>query len=160
MKEEDRNPAVCRAFVATAKNIMVHHPEVKHTWSIDADEDHCILDIPKRSEDGFDITVEVFPYEIIVSADGPHLHFDDIKNDDIKNIEATVQEALGLIRDMLSPVMRVVEQRSNGQPYKWHLESYREGQWKREDTTGILFYNFFGRKTKNIYQNNVLPRRI
>ena len=71
----------------------------------------------------FDITVEVFPYEIIVSADGPHLHFDDIKN-----IESTVQEALGLIRDMLSSAMRVVEQRSNGQPYKWHLESFHDGK--------------------------------
>jgi hypothetical protein len=113
------------------------------------------LDIPKQSENGFDITVEVFPHEIIVSADGPHLHFDDMKN-----IETTVQEALGLIRDMLSPAIRVVEQRSNGHPYKWHLESFRNGQWQREDTTDILFYNYFGKKSKTIYQNDILPGRI
>jgi hypothetical protein len=71
MKFEDRNLALCRAFVGAAKDILSHHPEVKHTWSIDDDEDHCILDIPKQSEDGFDITVKVFPHEIVVSADGP-----------------------------------------------------------------------------------------
>ena len=154
MKEEDRNPVVCRAFVANAKDILAHHPEVKHAWSIDDDEDHCILDIPKQSDDGFDITVEVFPNEIVVSADGPHIRFDDIKI-----IEDTVRDVLGLVRDMLSPAMRVVEQVSNEKPYKWHLESFHDGKWIREDTTGILFYNYFGKKTKNIYYNKVLPSR-
>ncbi len=155
MKKEDRNPALCRAFIAMAKDILSQHPEVKHTWSIDDDEDHCILDIPKQSESGFDIMTEVFPSQIVVSADGPHHHFDDTKN-----IETTVQEALGLIRDLLSPAMRVVEYRSSGQPYKWHLESCRNGQWQREDTTGLFFYNFFGKRTQNIHQNHILPSRI
>jgi hypothetical protein len=155
MKNNDRDPTLCRAFISTAKVILAEHPEVKHSWSIDDDEDHCILDIPKQSEHGFDITVEVYPHEIAVSTDGPHVHFDDVKH-----IGAAVQEALGLVRDLLSPTMRVVKYQSNGQPYKWCLESLRDGKWYREDTMGILFYNFFGRRSTIICQNHVLPGRI
>lgn len=154
MKRDGRDPAFCRAFVVAAKGILSQHPEVKHSLSIDDDEDHCILDIPKQSDDGFDITIEVFPSGIILSASGAHIHFDDIKE-----AESTISEVFGLIRDLLSPAMRVVEQRSNEQPYKWYLESLRNGQWQREDANGLLFYNFFGKKTEKIYQNNIMQNR-
>jgi hypothetical protein len=154
MINDNRDPSLCRSFVAKAKADLIQHPEVKHSWSIDEDEDHCILDIPKAAQNGFDITIEVFPNEITVLANGLHLHFDDIKD-----VEKTVQNVLGMLRELLSPSMRVVEFRSNGHPYRWVLESFRNNRWHREDTTGIVFYNIFGRRTKNIYQNQILPRK-
>jgi len=155
MKTENRNPTLCRAFVKKAKEILVNYPDIRHEWSIDADEDHCILDIPRQSETGFNITVEAFPYEIIVSADGPRHHFDDVKN-----IETTVENVLGLVRDLLSPAMRIREIVSNGRPYKWHLESQQHGQWIIEDTTGLFsIFALLGGKSERIYQNNELPSR-
>ncbi len=155
MKTEGRNPTLCRAFVKTAKEILANYPNIRHEWSIDDDNDHCILDIPRQSETGFNITIETFPSEIIVSADGPHHHFDDVKD-----IKATVDNVLGLVRDLLSPAMRIREIVSNGRPYKWHLESQQHGQWIIENTTGLFsIFALLGKKSERIYQNNILPIR-
>lgn len=152
---EDRNPILCQAFVATAKDILQHHPDLMHTWSIDDDEDHCILVFPKLNNDGFDVTAEVFFDQIIVSADGPHVHFDNLDK-----IDETVRQALGLIRDLLSPSMRVIELLSNNKAYKWKLELLKNNQWDCIETVGIFLYNYFGVKSKKIYQNKTLPVRF
>jgi len=154
MKDENRNPALCRSFVAKAKDVLSGAPSVIHTWSIDEDEDHCILDIPKRSDDGFDISIEVYPNEVNVSAEAPHIHF-ELKDD----IESLVDSVLGLLRDLLSPTMRVREQCSNGKPYRWHIESFRRGQWHTEETVGLFFYNYLGSKSETIYTNKVMTAR-
>jgi hypothetical protein len=154
MKTENRNPALCRSFVAKARNVLSGAPNIIHTWSIDEDEDHCILDIPKQSDDGFDISIEVYPNEVVVSAEAPHVHF-ELKDD----IEDLVDSVLGLTRDLLSPVMRVGEQRSNGKPYRWHLESFRHAQWNTEETMGLFFYSWLGSKSEKIYANKTMPAR-
>ena len=66
------NQMLCRSFVRQAKEALSQHPYIKHEWSIDDDEDHCILDIPEESDSGFPITVEVYPDEITVIASGAH----------------------------------------------------------------------------------------
>ncbi len=152
----NRDPALCRTFVRIAKEALSSRPEVEHTWSIDADEDHCILDIPPCSDTGFSITVEVFPAEITVSMQGPHEHF-PLDSD----AEELVRSVLGLIRDLLSPAMRLRELRAGGSPYCWHVEMLQEdGTWQTEFTTGLVFWNYFGRRSERIYQNDVLPSRV
>lgn len=151
---ENRNPALCRAFTSKAQEAFAHYPQIEHSWSIDADEDHCILDIPKKTDCGFPITAEVFPDEIVIIAEGAHSHL-EISDD----VDVLVESALGLIRDLLSPTMRVRELCSNGRAFRWYLESLSDGQWRTEEVTGLFFFPFFGKKTQNIYQNNTLPSR-
>ena len=147
------DPTLCRMFVTRAKAILAKHPQIRHEWSIDADEDHCILDIPKAEPDGFDITVEVDPEEIIIFGQGFHLHFDE------GGIDAKVESSLGLIRDLLGPGMRIMECLIGGTPYRWDAQSFQNGQWITENTSGRFFRKYFGERTYKIYQNKVLEAR-
>jgi len=152
----NRDPTLCRTFVTLAQASLATNPEVKHTWSIDADEDHCILDIPPYSDTGFSITIEVFPEEITVSMGGPHEHF----RREGMSPEELVGSVLGLTRDLLSPAMRLREQRAGGSAFQWHVEALQaDGTWLAEATTGLLFWNYFGKRSERIYQNDVLPSR-
>ena len=150
----DRNPTFCRELVKTGKDLLSRHPEVLHEWSIDADEDHCILDIPKKSEDGFDITFEVYPEEIMVMAGGAHTQLSAREYKD-----KTVETAFGLLRDLLTKNMRVREKLSNGKPYSWSIESIGNGKWNFEESNTLFFWNYFGKKTEKIYSNDILPVR-
>jgi hypothetical protein len=150
----NRDPTLCRSFVRQAKEALSHYPQIKHEWSIDADEDHCILDIPEECDSGFPITVEVYPDEIMVIASGAHtnLHLDG-------NPDELAAHALGLVRDLLSPAMRIRERLAGGEPYKWAFESFRDGEWITAEWIGLFFYNYLGKKTEKIYQNSILPAR-
>lgn len=151
----NRNPILCRCFVDQAKQFLSTYPQIKHEWSIDEDQDHCILDIPEESENGFSITVEVDSDQIIVLTSGAHQNFEF--NGD--NPDDLVSEILGLVRDLLSPMMRIRERLSNGKPYKWAFEVYHNEQWITEEFVGLLFWNYFGKRTEKIYQNETLPAR-
>jgi hypothetical protein len=151
----DRDPILCRTFVRLAREALATRPEVKHSLSIDAGGDHCILDIPPCSDAGFNITIQVFPSEIVVSMQGAHEHF---RLED--GPEDLVRSVLGLVRDLLSPAMRVREQCAGGWPFRWHVEMLQnDGTWHTETTTGLFFWNYFGRRSERIYQNHVLPSR-
>ena len=152
---ENRDPALCRAFVKRARELFQDNPRAKHSWSVDADEDHCILDIPEQAAEGFSVTVQAFADEIILSAGGAHCHFDAKAG-----IESCVETVLGLVRDLLSPQMRVRELRSNNRPYRWYIEVWNGEQWLAEEEYGYFFWNYFGRKAERHYQNHVLKSRL
>lgn len=151
----NRDPALCRAFIAYGKRMFSQHPDIPHSWSIDDDEDHCILDIPKKINDGFDITVEVAPDEISLFCEGFHEHFpleghpDDFANNHI-----------GFLSDLLTPLMRLREHIAGASAYKWTLECLEDEIWVPERTTGLVFFNYFGRRRERIYQNFSLPIRV
>jgi hypothetical protein len=149
-----RNPELCRSFVLQAKKALSEHPQIQHTWSIDDDEDHCILDIPETNEDGFPITAKVYPEEITIIAGGAHTTL--LLENDPNELAA---HALGLIRDLLGPGMRIRERLAGGKPYKWAFELYQDGQWKTEEEIGLCFWNYFGKRSEKTYQNMVLPAR-
>ena len=145
---------MCRSFVRQAKEALSHFPQIKHAWSIDADEDHCILDIPEQCDGGFPITVEVYPDEVMVTAGGAHTNASpDGKPDEL------AAHVLGYVRDLLSPAMRIRERLAGGQPFKWAIELKRDGTWETEEWVGLFFYNYFGKKSERTYQNSVLPER-
>ena len=149
-----RDPTLCRNFVRQAQQALSHHPQIVHEWSIDDDEDHCILDIPEADENGFPVTVEVYPEQITVMAGPAHVHLDP--DGDADELAAY---ALGLIRDLLSPAMRIREQLAGGRPFKWTLEHLHGGKWIMEEEMGLLIYNWFAKRSERIYQNQILPAR-
>jgi hypothetical protein len=154
VNEYHRDPELCRLFVSEAKRILAKHPEVQHSWSIDGDEDRAILEIQGKGDAGFDITAHIHPNEITLWGEGWHEHYaaTEPKSDFVAHM-------LGLIRDMLSPSMRIRETLSNGTPYKWNLENLEDGTWVVENTCGLFFWNCFGKKTEKFYSNEVLPAR-
>jgi hypothetical protein len=154
VNESHRNPELCRLFASEAKRILARHPGVQHSWSIDADEDHAILEIEGKGDAGFDITAHIDSSEIILWSEGWHEHYaaTEPKTDFVAHM-------LGLIRDMLSPSMRIRETLSNGTPYKWNLENLEDGTWVVENTCGLFFWNWFGKKTEKFYSNEALPAR-
>jgi hypothetical protein len=143
-----------REFVEQAKRFLAECPQIRHAWEY-ADESHCTLEIPVQCEGGFTITVEVSAEEIMVGAGGAHtnLIFDD---GDPKEF---VGRALGLIRDLVSPVMRVRERTAGGKPYWWAFESLMDGKWHTEESVGLLVWNWFGKRSQRTYQNTILPSR-
>jgi len=151
----NRDPTLCREFVTQAKGILSQHPQIQHTWSVDADEDHCILDIPVQCEGGFDITVEVNPDEITVRGGGAHINA-NLGRGDPKEL---VRRTLGFVRDLLSPTMRIREWTAGGLAYKWAFELLKDGNWQFVESVGLLWWNWFGRRAERTYQNTVLPSR-
>ena len=75
-------------------------------------------------------------------------------------VTESVQDALGFARDLLSPDMRVREQLSDERGYRWNLERRQEGEWALESTTGLMFWNYFGRRSERFYQNQHPPGRL
>ena len=154
MNPTHRDPTLCREFVRQGKAFLSEYPEVRHTWSIDADEDHCILDIPEQSEDGFPITVHVWPNEVTVTAGGAHTNATPQGKP-----QELVARTLGYVQDLMSPRMRVRERLAGGRAYKWAIELCMDGKWETEEWVGLFFYNYFGRRSERTYQNRVLPSR-
>lgn len=132
------------------------HPEIPRTWSIHPGGERCTLAIPAREEQGFAITVEVTPREITFFGGGFHAHtlLNDGDPADFANHFA------GLLYDLLTPLMRIREHRAGRGAHKWTLECLEEdGTWAAEGTMGLLFFNFFGRRSERFYQNTWLPVR-
>ena len=114
---------------------------------------HMEVEFPKQSASGFDIALEIADAEMRIETDrGWHEYWADPTAQDVENV-------LGLVRDMLSAACRLRERRACGSPYRWDLESLVDGVWRRDGTTGLLFWNYFGRRSQRIYQNDALPAR-
>ena len=127
-------------------------PALKHQWRVS--EERLVLRIPAVSPDGFDVELEA-------SADGLELRCGRMHTplDDASDPAVSICDALGLVRDLLSPAMRLREICASGNPYRWCLEATTERGWRVEYRTGLLFWNFLGRRSERIYRNDHLPAR-
>jgi hypothetical protein len=115
---------------------------------------HLQVEFPKQGPSGFDVFLTVTDGDVLLETDrGWHLQQEGPS-------EQQIEEFLGLVRDMLSTACRLRERRAGGRPYRWHLESFVEGVWRRDGTTGLVFWNYFGRRSEHVYQNDTLPARI
>ncbi len=123
-------------------------PRVAHAW-----EAGDVLAFPAQSHDGFEVRIVPAGRELIVFTQGYHEHLSGKPS-------TIVEQALGLVRDLLSPDMRIRERRAGGSPYRWVLERRAATGWEREASTGLLFWNWFGRRSERIYQNHQLPGRL
>ena len=96
--------------------------------------------------------VEVQPDEIVVRAGNAHTHID--LDADADTVAA---RALGLVCDLLSPAIRIRERLAAGKPYKWVREVCQDRHWVAQEWDGLIFFNYFGKRTERIYQNSILP---
>ena len=125
---------------------------LSHEWL--ASQDGLVLRIPAISSDGFDVELEANTDGLELRSGGMHTPLD------VGPDPATaVRDALGLMRDLLSPAMRLRELRAGGSPYRWFIETRVEAGWCTEYEMGLLFWSFFGRRSERIYWNEHLPAR-
>ena len=108
---------------------------------------------PALDASGFDVTVRVEGRSVLVETDtGWHDHRDDASPEQLGSVT-------GLVRDLLSPAMRIRELRASDRPYRWHLEHFDGQGWRRESTMGLMLWNVFGSRSERIYANRHLPSR-
>ena len=146
--------ALVHEFVRVAKRFFERYPKVDHVLSVGSEGEYCVLEIPMSNEGGFDIHLDVGDREILIHCGDFHDH-----HELDSEIVEFVNHYFGFIYDLLSVSMRLREFCSGRRPYKWTLECLEDGHWSEESTTGMLLYNYFGRKSELIMQNKTLPAR-
>ena len=142
-------------FFAYVSEILASEPAVDHSWSAD----RLSVVFPKKSDNGFDIVVAYDPSTNTLEIQTDRGYHDHYHIEKFDSFSAALACVFGLVRDLLSPNMRIEETTANGKPRKWQLQSYTKGQWVTESTTGLLVWNIFGRKSTVAYSNHVLPLR-
>ncbi len=132
-----------------AARVLEAHPTLPHRWQ--ARDELCF---PSVAEQGFDVIVRPEPDGItVLTSVGFHEHFDGAP-------ASAVGDALGFTRDLLSPHMRVRERRSGTRPYRWCVERRDSDEWCVVAETGLLLWNYLGRRSERVHQNCQLPGRL
>jgi hypothetical protein len=132
--------------------VLASYPELRHSWEDTPGGVRLVF--PRVDTDGFQVSVEAQGSSLIVSGVGFHTHFDWHET-----AAEAVRQALGLVRDLLGPGMRVRELRASGRPYRWELQRFDGREWRTQEVTGLLFWNYFGARSERFYQNMMLPPR-
>lgn len=153
-KNMNRDPKFLRAFVAEAKRLFSTYEDISHTWVIGDDEDECTLLVPKSSDQGFDVFFDLCAEEVVVYCGAFHEHY-PVEGD----VEEFAAHCVGMLYDLLSPIMRLKEYKAGETPYKWTLEMDQGGKWQAEGTTALLFYNYLAKRNESILQNRHLAPR-
>ena len=138
------------SFRRYGTTVFSRNPEIVHVWSLEPNR--CELSIPARSENGFDIRFEIDLNAVTLYWGNWHTRFE--------STDRLVEDLFGLLRDMLSPDMRVRELCANSNPYRGFLESYDGSRWSTEYEMGLIFWNYFGKRSVRTYSNTILPGRL
>ena len=132
--------------------VLARYPVVGHQWSVNSGR--CELLIPASTPTGFDIDFVVLSHTATVRWGRWHTQFEPEPG-----IDALVESLFGLLRDMLSPDMRIRELWAWPLPYRGFLEAFDGARWSTEQEMGLIFWNYVGRRSVQIYSNSVLPSR-
>ena len=141
------------AFVKQAEAALAAYPHLHHEWRRQTGEVKLVF--PPAGPEGFEVWALASDAELIVGGEGAHHHFeyDDGPHED------AIAAALGLVRDLLSPTMRVREYLAGASAYRGVLEAEVYGEWHAEEESGSIFYNWFAPGSERVLQNHHLPPR-
>lgn len=142
-------------FFEFVSGLVESDPAITCRWS----QDRLKVSFPKNENSGFDIEVAYEPTSETLNLQTDHGYHDHFHTNQFESFSAALSNVFGLVRDLLSPNMRIVETRANGKPRKWQLQALVDGNWATEAKVGLLFWNVFGEKTTVEYINHVLPPR-
>lgn len=119
------------------------------------DKGNVVLEIPKLDAQGFDVTVVADDQEVTVYSEFiAHQHFTSDGD------HAAVSElALGLVRDLLSPLMRLRVIEVRGKPSRGDFQVSQSGEWHTEALTGVIGLGMLGKRIEKFYVNRRLPAR-
>ena len=103
-----------------------------------------------KDEKGFAVTLGVGPRDIIVSSGFWHEHFDKDEED----------KALNCFAFMLSDSCRLRIDYKRENPKSWTIESWENGNWTSESTTGLFSINFWSPTRTEYLQNDLIKTRV
>lgn len=140
-----------------AAQLLAGERHLIHTWSGIARGKHTLV-FPVQCQNGFEVRVEAGPDGLAVGvAEGWHDMTCD-RNPVRETEEALVVNSLGFVRTLLSTDAALATRYAGQSPYKWVLR-YRDEQGWRTGTTGLLFFNYLGRRRVTVRQNSILSAR-
>lgn len=140
-------------FFTYISSLLSDHPAIEYEWKKNNRE----IVFKKKTDSGFDITVSYEKQYITLETDrGYHDHFEAFEK-----FDEIIKYVMGIVRDLLSRDMRIKEILSNGKPRKWQLQSKQNGEWVTEASSGLIFWNYFRKRTEKNFSNNTLePREL
>ncbi len=132
-------------------NLIKEDRILNYEWGDNKEE----IIFKKKDDNGFDI--RVFHDDRFIYIETELGYHDQFKIND--NIETTLTDVMGLVRDLLSKNMRIVEILSNNNGRKWLVQSFVDNDWQTEHKVGLLIWNYFGKKSERVYSNDILLAR-
>ena len=145
--------ATCRTeLLRQGPEVLATEPLLRHEWR--SEPTRAVLYFPATIPEGFDVSLVASDYDIELDAGRFHSPFDD--NPDPEDF---IRHALGLVRDLLSPRMRLRELVAGQTPYRWYLESRRGDVWVVEEEMGLLLWPYWSPRSERIFVNYSLPAR-
>jgi|SRR5690554_114364 len=97
-----------------------------------------------KPENGFTVWAESQGNLITIGFEGWHEEFDN------------PEEALNCFAWGLSNECRIKVVSRGGKPHKWVVQRLENGSWVNESTVGLLFFQFWRRKSTKYVQNAVI----
>lgn len=111
--------------------------------------------IPKEIS-WFDIEINITLKEIIIYLDGWHENF-RFNESSYKETSFYLNKFIIFV---LSESCKLEIYESNKKPFKWILCGFEQNRWKTYSLTGLLFYNYFGRRSKVEKQSHMLKETL
>jgi len=150
----NRSLKLQEAIEAVGNDFFSAYPQVPHLWDIGGEG--FDLSIEVENESGFSIFVDLIEDEAVIHCESAHQHIFWPEEEDAHDYAKRIY---GLIYDYLTTETRLREVYSGKNPYKYIIEQRVDSHWEKEDTMGLLFFNYFGKRSEKIYQNDILPPR-
>jgi len=144
-----------KKFKEIAEAIIAEEKERTSDWRLTEKEGCVELDIPKLSEKGFDVSAVADEREVSVYTE--YIAHDHFSSED--NHEECSYQALGLVRDLLTPKMRIKVFEVGGKDYRADMEIQHDGSWRRASTTALFAFTLFRKKTIKYFSNERLSER-
>lgn len=119
------------------------YPDAKYSHTDDT------ITFEPKDKKGFPVTLGVGPRDIIVSSDFWHEHFDNDEED----------KALNCFAFMLSDSCRLRIDYKGDKPKRWTIESWENGSWTSDSTTGLFSIDFWSRPRTEYRQNDLIKTR-
>jgi hypothetical protein len=152
MKQKEHLPV---AFERYARDVLARENRLRHEWATSPDKTRLI--IPRANETGFTVEAQAETYGLYAFAEGWHSAAWELTSQK-ETSEDLCSQFLGFIRTLLSPDAWLEVRYAGHTPYKWTMTYGVEGSVEAE-STGLLFFNYFGRRSVKVLQNEHLPAR-
>jgi len=130
--------------------VLAETAAIRHEWTAAP----LSLRIHPSSESGFDVKLVCESYGIYPYAGGWHgAPWDD----GVWSAEALTAQLQEFLRSVLSPAGELEVRYANRSPYRWILR-YSFQRNRVADEAGLLLFNWFGKRTRQTFRNEWLPR--
>ena len=130
----------------------------KSKYEVSCSKKRCdlLLRLVTKNNSLPEIRLYIQSSEIYVCLDGWHenLEYDKV------NFDMFFENIKKLLIFMLSESCKLVIFKSNNKPYKWNLYGLENSSWKFYSSTGLLFHNLFGRRSREEKQLNVFKQAV